>query len=230
LVKIKVCGLSETGHALAAAQAGADFLGLVFAPSRRRVSPDKARDITEVVLALEHRPKLVGVFVNESYDYVNLIAMQCRLDYVQLSGSESWECCCGIDYPIIKAIHVETGTKADDVLDEIEDGYRFCSDKDLIVLLDTGVQDVWGGTGCAFDWTLAREVAARFPVMVAGGLDPGNVGGLIKEVLPWGVDVSSGIETNGQKDRAKILDFITRVRQADNETSTHRKGGHDVTG
>ena len=207
-----MCGLSDIGHALAAAAAGADFLGLVFAPSSRRVSPEKAGEIAGAILKLEHRPMLAGVFVNEPYSYVNEIAARCRLDYVQLSGSEPWEYCQDIDYPIIKAIHIETTTSADGVLDGIQDGYRFCSDKELILLLDTGSKDLWGGTGRAFDWGVARRVAARFPVMVAGGLNPENVAGLIKDVRPWGVDVSSGVETGGLKDMAKISDFINRAR------------------
>lgn len=230
MVKIKVCGLSETGDALAAAGAGADFLGLVFAPGRRRVSPERAGKITETILRLKNRPVLVGVFVNEPYRYVNNMAERCRLDYVQLSGSESWKYCSDIDYPVIKAVHIETGTGADDVLDEIQRGYRFCSDKDLIVLLDTKSKALWGGTGRIFDWSVARDVAAVFPVMVAGGLNPANVAGLIKEARPWGVDVSSGVETLGRKNEARIRDFIAKARQADGYTSTQKGGKDESTG
>jgi phosphoribosylanthranilate isomerase len=229
LVKIKVCGLSETGHALAAAEAGADFLGLVFAPGKRRVSPEQAMEIAGLVYGLKNRPKLVGVFVNEMNSYVNRIAGQCRLDYVQLSGAEAWEYCRYIDYPIIKAIPIEAGTSAESVCNEIEEGYRFCSDKDVMVLLDTGAKDVWGGTGRAFDWSLARDVAARFPVMIAGGLNPENVAVLIKEVYPWGVDVSSGVEINGRKDEARIKAFVRAAREAGKELSRLRKGDDIVT-
>lgn len=219
MVKIKVCGLSETGHTLAAAEAGADFLGLVFAPGRRQVSPDKAREIAGAVRGLKNRPKVVGVFVNEPCDYVNKIVRQCRLDYIQLSGGETWEYCQYIESPIIKAIHIEAGASAESICNEIEEGYRFCSDKDVLVLLDSGAKGFWGGTGRTFDWGLAREVAARFPVIVAGGLNPENVAVLIKEVHPWGVDVSSGVEINGRKDEARIRAFVRAAREAGQDSS-----------
>lgn len=228
MVKIKICGLSETGHALAAAEAGADFLGLVFAPGRRRVEPDKAREIADAICGLKNRPRLVGVFVNEPYSYVNEIARQCQLDYIQLSGGENWEYCRHIDYPIIRAIHIEDGASAESVCNEIEKGYRICSDKDILVLLDTGAKGLWGGTGRIFDWKLAREVAARFPVMVAGGLNPENVGILINKVHPRGVDVSSGVEINGRKDETRIRAFVRAAREAGQDLS-RRKGDDIVT-
>ena len=86
--------------------------------------------------------------------------------------------------------------------------------QELIYLLDSPVRDAYGGTGQAFNWQLANEVSARFPVIIAGGLTPANVGQLVKEAQPWGVDVSTGIETNGRKDASKIRAFIEAVRRA----------------
>jgi phosphoribosylanthranilate isomerase len=92
-------------------------------------------------------------------------------------------------------------------------GYQQVTSRALICLLDSKIGNVYGGTGQAFDWELGKEAAARFPVIIAGGLTPNNVGRLVKEFHPWGVDVSSGVESHGKKDEAKIIDFIKMVKK-----------------
>ena len=217
MTKIKICGLTSEVEAIAATEAGADLLGLVFAKSQRRVSPESARRIIEVVRKLEQRPVAVGVFVNLAAVEVNNITRYCGIDMVQLSGDESWSYCQEIKLPIIKVIHIETGHKASQVLHEIRKGYKVGLEREPLWLLDTRTDDTYGGTGKVFDWKLALEVSVKYPVIIAGGLSLQNITSLIKEVNPWGIDVSSGVESGGRKDINKIRSFIATVRRAEKE-------------
>ena len=211
MTRIKICGITDETHALAAADGGADFIGLVFAPSKRQVIPARAREIADAVKKSSAATKVVGVFVDAPVFQINEIADFCALDVVQLSGNESWEDCGKIANPVIKAIRVGRQS-LEDICAELSAASRLLARRRFITLLDSEVEGKYGGTGETFNWDLAREVAKKFQVIIAGGLDPQNVAMLIKRVSPWGVDVSSGVESNGLKDASKIRAFIEAVR------------------
>jgi phosphoribosylanthranilate isomerase len=214
VTRVKICGIRDKAPALAAVEAGADFIGLIFAPSQRQVSPDKAREIASAVNKSSDTTKVVGVFVNTPSSQVNELADFCALDWVQLSGDESWEYCCEVVRPVIKAIRIDRQSP-EDLSAELSAGSKLLPAQGFITLLDSRVEGKYGGTGESFNWNLAQEVAKKFPVIIAGGLDPKNVARLIERVAPWGVDVSSGVETGGIKDTSKIKAFIEAVRKAD---------------
>ena len=234
MVRIKICGIKDRGHALAAAEAGTDFIGLVFAPSRRQVSPEEAKGIINAVKyrgkgqwGQETPPSVVGVFVNTEASEVNRIADFCGLDWVQLSGDEPWEYCRGIARPVIKVIKVGQGQSPEDICAEMAVGANVLSPQGLLVLLDSDVKGKHGGTGTTFDWGLAQPVARKFPVIIAGGLTPENVAEVVNTVTPWGVDVSSGVEVEGVKDVAKIKAFVAAVRSIDRIPSPLMEEGQD---
>jgi phosphoribosylanthranilate isomerase len=218
---VKICGLREPAHALAAAEAGADFIGVVFAESRRRVSVEQARVIVSALgqplvagtggaeqidaLLQQKRPLVVGVFAGADAETMNRTAEAVGLDLVQLSGDEPWDMCEKLSRLALKAVKVKEGMSAEEVIATIRPG--------AIPLLDTHAEGALGGTGRPFDWAVAAEVARRFPIVLAGGLTPENVGEAVRRVCPWAVDVSSGVETDGVKDVGKIRAFVAAVRE-----------------
>ena len=214
MTRIKICGIRDLAHGLAAVEAGADFIGLVFAPGKRQVSPAQAREITSAVKKSSNAAKVVGVFVNAPIFQINEIADLCALDVVQLSGDESWEHCRKIVNPVIKAIRIDRQSP-EELYSELSAASELLTGRRFITLLDSRVEGKYGGTGESFDWNLVQEIAKRFPIIIAGGLDPENVVRLMERVSPWGVDVSSGVETGGVKDMVKIRAFIEAVRKAD---------------
>jgi phosphoribosylanthranilate isomerase len=217
-LRVKICGLREEEHVIAAAEAGADYIGLVFAASKRQVSQSRARELVEVLKECSRRPQVVGVFVNEPTSVVNQAADYCGLDAVQLSGNEDAAYARLVERPVICTVHVAATMTAKDVDEAI------CKSDDLrdssgLVLLDTGVRDTFGGTGLTFDWDIARDVSLRHQVLIAGGLTPANVGQLISYVRPFGVDVSSGVERDGRKDASLIRAFVREARKAEQENN-----------
>jgi phosphoribosylanthranilate isomerase len=213
LTRIKICGITEVSHARAAIEAGADLIGVVLARSPRQVTRERAKEIATAVK--KYRVPVVGVFVNMPVATVNRVAVSCGLDWVQLSGDESWEYCQQIEKPLIKTIHISPSLSEGELLAQMEDGERQLDFRPPVYLLDTLVKGKYGGTGQAFAWQIARRAAAKFPVIIAGGLKPENVGRVVARLRPWGVDVSSGVESKGVKDIDRIRAFIQAVRSAE---------------
>ncbi len=215
MTRVKICGIKDEACALVAVEGGADFVGLVFAPSTRQVTPTQAQEIANAVRKGSGTTELVGVFVNMPAPEVNKTADFCGLDWVQLSGDEPWEYCCQITKPIIKAVRLRQGQNAQEICAVLDTGTRVLDNRKHIYLLDTQVKGKYGGTGIAFNWELAQQVAERFPVIIAGGLTPENVARAIEVIAPWGVDISSGVEIGGTKHPARIRAFIEAVRKVD---------------
>jgi phosphoribosylanthranilate isomerase len=216
MTHVKICGICRSDHAIAAAYAGADLIGLVFAPSTRQVDAESAKKIIAEVRKQKNPPQTVGVFVNTPAIEVNRIVEYCDLDRVQLSGDEPWEYVGDIVVPVIKAIRIQQDMASNHILADLERGRRYVDD-DFALLLDCAVPGSYGGSGQTFDWRLAREATEAFNVIIAGGLSPENVTEAIKIARPWGVDVSSGVESDSSKDAAKIKAFISAVRAYDGE-------------
>jgi len=203
--QVKICGLCAPEHAGVALDAGADMPGLIFyEASHRYISPGDAQKLVEAVQQEHTTADFVGVFVNCAADFINDISEQVGLQYVQLHGNEPPEFCHSIQRPVIKALSLNGQNDIQRVRAYHETCWR--------ILLDTPTTE-WGGTGQTHNWTLARSVAQEIPILLAGGLTPENVSAAIRQVHPWGVDVSSGVETNRVKDVEKIRTFIENVRK-----------------
>ncbi len=215
--QVKICGLRTSEHIQVATEAGADLLGFIFhEPSHRYIQPQQVQSVLEASERVEGWmvPDLVGVFVNKDANYINDVVEQAGLHFVQLHGNETPEFCQRIQRPVIKGLHVRNKEDIQQVEHYKDVTWRF--------LLDTPTPD-WGGTGITHDWELARLVAQEARILLAGGLSAENVIAAIKQVRPWGVDVSSGVETNKQKDSNKIQAFLAAVRETPRfDTETHR--------
>lgn len=230
MTRVKICGCMKIADAVAAAEAGADFIGIMFAErSRRRQSVEEAALIVRAVgsplremeqddppplhpgtfdtveswfahgaealerLLARKRPLVVGVFQDQDIEYINEVAEETGIDLVQLSGNEAWSDAMMLNRQAINVIG--------DQSDTIEPGAAIAC-----------MFDPSHGHGVQGDWGVAASLAKRLPLWLAGGLSPANVGEAIAHVRPWLVDVSTGVETNGAKDPAKIAAFVRAVR------------------
>lgn len=212
--KVKICGLRDAENAMVAARAGADFLGLNFVEGvRRQIAPDKGvmivRDLRVRGIPRGRRaPGMVGLFRNQRAEFVNDVARAADLDYVQLCGDEDEAYIRRMWKPVFRQVRVRDGTTPA----ELEAAVRPHLDAGRIVLLDHYDEKTLGGAGLAFDWAAADGVASAERVLLAGGLTPDNVRPAIERLHPWGVDVASGVETDGMKDAAKIRAFIAAAK------------------
>jgi anthranilate synthase/indole-3-glycerol phosphate synthase/phosphoribosylanthranilate isomerase len=222
---VKICGTNSKEAALHAAQSGADFLGLIFAPSPRQVTIEQAADIAK---ALKHtsaglsrnladlpsatKPLLVGVFSNQSYDFINRAVKEVGLDLVQFHGEEPDALARFISVPCTKALHISPTDTVETIVARVKSAKELSA-----VVLDTMVPDgraQQGGSGQKFDWNIAKQVANQgVPFFLAGGLTPDNVAEAVAFVKPWAVDVSSGVESSkAVKDLDKIAHFIRNAK------------------
>lgn len=203
--RVKVCGITRVEDGLAAARVGVDAVGFVFYPgSPRYVTSESARDIA---VMLPPFVSTVGLFVDADAATVAATLRAIRLDYLQFHGAESPEFCAQFDVPFLKAVRVKPG------VDLLQYAIAFSAAKAL--LLDAFVAGLHGGTGQGFDWQLI-PLNMPIPVILSGGLAPGNIAQAVRTVRPWAVDVSSGVEAaKGIKDVNKIEQFMRGVRNAD---------------
>ena len=203
--RIKICGIKEARHALIAANEGADAIGLVFhRDSPRYVTPGTAANIASV---LPPYVATVGLFVDATDRKIRQTLAEVHLDLLQFHGNEEPDFCEQFNVPYVRAVPMGEG------VDLLEYAGRFANARAL--LLDAHAPGEMGGTGRTFDWdAIPRDLP--MPVILSGGLNPENVGRAVKEVKPWAVDVSSGVESSrGSKDPQKIVEFIRSVRRED---------------
>ena len=215
MTRLKIDGLRDADNALIAARSGADFLGFVFVPGvRRQLSVDRARAIIDEFRSRYEGtpPRVVGLFADQPTEDVNRTIEVCGLDLAQLCGQEPREYWRQIEAPVIKMVKVRDDGDIDEaVADTIRSAEEVVADGHRL-LLDKYEAGAKGGTGKTFDWGIAAEVAERYDILLAGGLTPENVKRAIDAVSPWGVDISSGVETDGVKDPAKIRAFAAAVK------------------
>jgi len=201
MTKVKICGLKEQQHVRAAVETGADAIGFVFAPSKRQISIEQAHQLAKYV------PKgvlKIGVFVNPSVEELRAAVEGVPLDYVQYHGEETPEFIRQQGYPAIKALSVRD-----------EEDVRAAANYNVdYYLFDAPGTDFKGGSGHTFDWTLLEMAGIpREKLILAGGLNTENIAVAVTLVSPYMVDVSSGVETDGIKDEAKINAFIQAVKK-----------------
>ena len=213
MICVKICGTTRLADAQAAVDAGADLLGFILYPkSPRYVSPAAVGDIVAALRAQGSAPRLVGVFVNATPDFVAATLAETGLDLAQLHGDEEPAAFAPLAGRIFKALRP---TGLEDALSAAARWAPLAPASGPELLIDAYDPHAYGGTGQRADWTVAAQVAARYPrMLLAGGLTVENVAAAVQAVRPWGVDVASGVEAApGRKDHDKVHAFIRAAKQ-----------------
>lgn len=210
---VKICGLPDVTCAGIAAAAGADALGFVLAPTRRRVDPSVVVETRQHLATMNEAPRLVAIVVNEHEGALRRTVEAAGPDVVQLSGDETPSVLDWISTAVFRTIRIPHDVSVDQVRAMIDPWLDHPKPADA-VLVEAYSAGHFGGTGKLANWEICARLAETYPLILAGGLTPDNVGSGIETVRPHGVDVSSGVETEGIKDPERIRRFIERARQA----------------
>ena len=206
--KIKICGIKNYNNAKCVLENKADYLGLIFVKkSRRYIDFFTAEKLIREIKKTNYKTKIVGVFENESSETINDYVEKLKLDFAQIAGKFDDDLLGKIKYPKIIQISIKEDDSEKNIL-KIINHYRTLSHK---ILLDSFDKNIGGGTGKKFNWKLVKNLVQSENVFLAGGLNSKNINEALN-FLPWGVDISSGVEENGEKDNQKIAKFIKMVR------------------
>jgi len=209
MTKIKICGLKNKTDAIFAASLGVDYLGMVFVENvKRKVTFDQAKDIVNSLSEIKNKPKLVGLFADQTLDYVKNTFNKFSLDYVQLCGDENFHYLSDLDLPFIKQIKISENIKLINVFNCIEKIQSIGG----LISIDSYMEGHYGGSGKLINLSNAKKIIQKYNVLLAGGLNTENIQKITEDLTPWGVDVSSGVEFNGIKDKDKIESFILSVQ------------------
>ncbi|PEV59440.1 phosphoribosylanthranilate isomerase [Bacillus cereus] len=201
-MKVKICGITDVETAKSACEYGADALGFVFAESKRKITPKRAK---EIIQELPANVLKIGVFVNESVEVIQKIADECGLTHVQLHGDEDNYQIRRLNIPSIKSLGVTSES-------DMKNAQTYETD---YILFDSPKEKFHGGNGKKFSWELLVHMPKelRKKTILAGGLNALNIEEAIRTVRPYMVDVSSGVETEGKKDVEKIKQFIIKAKE-----------------
>ena len=207
--KIKICGIKDINNAKVVIDNNADYLGLNFIQeSKRYINESKSESLVKEIknykLKKNSQIKLAGLFANENYNHINKFSELLDIDVIQLCGNENVKYIKKITKPVIKQIHIKETNDFSEILSDVE--MYFSVSKHII--LDCYSKYSKGGTGEKFNWDKYKSIIEMDDIFVAGGLNPNNIGNLMENFSPWGLDVSSGVETNGEKNALKITEFI----------------------
>lgn len=205
-MRVKVCGNTEIATAMVAVEEGADLLGFIMAPGTPRSIT--ARQASEIIRELPPTVDRVGVFVDQSVEDIEAVALEAGFTVIQLHGSEPWSEASRLAYPLVKAVRLDS-TRAAAAIDWPPGG---------ILLTDAHTPGLLGGTGRTFPWEWVEDLALHYRLVLSGGLGPDNVGDGIRALRPWGVDASSRLEsTPGVKDPERVRAFVRAARRAEEE-------------